>query len=64
MSTANVMVERIFDADITLVWKAITEKELMKQRYIKVKEFKTVDGLNLSFGLVRKAASHGNICAR
>ena len=49
MSTANVMVERIFDADITLVWKAITEKELMKQRYIKVKEFKTVDGFKFEF---------------
>lgn len=49
MSNKSVIVERVFDADITLVWKAITEKEIMKQWYFDVKEFKTVVGFKFEF---------------
>ncbi len=49
MSNKSIIVERVFDADITLVWKALTEKELMKQWYIEVKEFKTVVGFKFDF---------------
>lgn len=49
MSHQNVIVERVFDADITLVWKAITEKEMMKQWYIDLKEFKAVVGFKFEF---------------
>lgn len=49
MSQLNVIVERVFEANIKLVWKALTEKELMKQWYIDVKEFKTVAGFKFEF---------------
>lgn len=49
MSHQNVIVERVFDADITLVWKAITEKEMMKQWYIDLKEFKAIVGFKYEF---------------
>jgi len=49
MSNQNVIVERIFDADIKLVWKALTVKELMKEWYIEVEEFKTIVGFKFEF---------------
>jgi uncharacterized protein YndB with AHSA1/START domain len=49
MSHQNVIVERVFDADLKLVWKAITEKEMMKQWYIDLKEFKAVVGFKFEF---------------
>ena len=49
MNSKSVIIERIFDADITLVWRALTEKELMKQWYIDVEEFKTVVGFTFEF---------------
>lgn len=49
MSNQNVIVERVFDADIKLVWKALTEKELMKEWYIEVEEFKTEVGFKFEF---------------
>lgn len=49
MSSKNVIVERVFDADIKLVWKALTEKELMKEWYFDVKEFNTVVGFKFEF---------------
>lgn len=44
-----VIVERVFDADLPLIWKALTEKEIMKQWYIDVKEFKTIVGFKFEF---------------
>ncbi|MFC0604310.1 SRPBCC family protein [Winogradskyella pulchriflava] len=49
MSNSSVIVERVFDADLALVWKALTEKELMKQWYFDVEEFKTVVGFKFEF---------------
>ena len=49
MSNQSVVIERVFGADIKLVWKAITEKEIMKQWYIDLKEFKTVVGFKFDF---------------
>lgn len=49
MSDKSVIVERVFDADIALVWKALTEKEIMKQWYFDVKEFKAVVGFRFEF---------------
>jgi uncharacterized protein YndB with AHSA1/START domain len=49
MSNRNVIVERVFDADLDLVWKALTDKEIMKQWYFEVKEFETVVGFRFEF---------------
>lgn len=49
MSNKDLIVERVFDADIELVWRALTEKELMKQWYFDMEEFKTVVGFKFQF---------------
>ena len=49
MSNKNVIIEREFEVEIELMWKALTEKELMKQWYINVKEFKTIVGFKFEF---------------
>ena len=49
MSSKSVVVERVFNAEIALVWKALTEKEIMKEWYINVKEFKAVVGFKFEF---------------
>lgn len=40
---------RIFDADIALVWRALTEKELMKEWYFDLEEFSPVVGFQFAF---------------
>lgn len=49
MKEQNLVVERIFNAGRQLVWKAITEKELMKQWYFDLPEFKAVVGFKFEF---------------
>jgi len=49
MNNQSVIVERFFSADITLVWKALTEKEQMKQWYIDVTEFEAIVGFKFDF---------------
>ena len=45
----NVIVEHAFNADRPLVWRAITEKEMMKQWYFDFTEFKAVVGFKFEF---------------
>jgi uncharacterized protein YndB with AHSA1/START domain len=42
-------IERTYDAPADLVWKAITQKELMKQWYFDLKEFKAEPGFVFEF---------------
>lgn len=49
MSTQSVVIERVFDAEKNWVWKAITEKELMKLWYFDLAEFKTEVGFAYEF---------------
>ena len=49
MKKQIVIVERIFDTDKESVWRAITEKELMKQWYFNLAEFKTEPGFKFEF---------------
>jgi uncharacterized protein YndB with AHSA1/START domain len=49
MEKQNVIVERIFKAPLPLVWKALTEKELMKQWYFDLEEFKIEIGFKFQF---------------
>ena len=43
------IIERTYNAPVKLVWKAITEKELMDQWYFKLKEFKAEVGFVFEF---------------
>lgn len=49
MSEKIIIVERIFNANKKLIWSAITEKELMKQWYFDLKEFKAIVGFKFEF---------------
>jgi uncharacterized protein YndB with AHSA1/START domain len=49
MENKNVIVERNFKAPLPLVWKALTEKELMKQWYFDLEEFKIEIGFKFQF---------------
>jgi len=49
MSDKIVQVERVFSADKALVWRAITEKELMKLWYFDLAEFKATVGFSFEF---------------
>ncbi len=43
------VLERIFDAPVNLVWQAITQRELMKQWYFDLAEFKAEVGFQFEF---------------
>lgn len=47
--TTPFTIERTFNAPANLVWKAITQKELMKEWYIDLKEFKPEVGFVFEF---------------
>lgn len=48
-TTAPFIIERIYNAPVSLVWKAITDKEDMKQWYFALKEFKAQVGFEFQF---------------
>ncbi|HUH47934.1 MAG TPA: SRPBCC domain-containing protein [Arenibacter sp.] len=49
MKEHSIIIERIFKADRKLVWRAITEKDLMKKWYFDLKEFDPVVGFQFEF---------------
>ena len=49
MTNEPVIIERTFDAPIDKVWKALTNKNLMKEWYFNLAEFKPVAGFEFSF---------------
>ena len=49
MNTPPLVVERVFNAPIEKVWKAITKKEEMKQWYFDLAEFKAEVGFEFRF---------------
>jgi uncharacterized protein YndB with AHSA1/START domain len=49
METKVLVVERLFRSDIKDVWRAITEKDLMKQWYFDLAEFKAEVGFTFEF---------------
>lgn len=49
MTTQPFIIERVFDAPIEEVWRALTQKELMKEWYFDLKEFKPEVGFQFSF---------------
>ena len=49
MSSEPFVIERTFDAPIAMVWKAITDRDEMKQWYFDLAEFKPVKGFEFQF---------------
>jgi uncharacterized protein YndB with AHSA1/START domain len=49
MSTEPIIVERTFDAPVSKVWKALTDKNEMKNWYFDLQEFKAEEGFRFEF---------------
>lgn len=49
MDNQLLVIEHTFNAPITLVWRAITEKELMKKWYFDISDFKPEVGFQFQF---------------
>lgn len=63
MEEKIVEIEKVFNAPIQLVWKAITEKDLMKQWYFELNDFKAEDGFEFQFyGQGLKGEQYLHIC--
>jgi uncharacterized protein YndB with AHSA1/START domain len=63
MSNAPFTIERVYDAPVEKVWKAITDKEEMQQWYFKLDAFKAEPGFEFSFyGEGRKGEKYLHLC--
>lgn len=63
MTTKPFIIERVFDTDKLTLWKAITEKELMKLWYFDLKEFKAEVGFTFKFiGGPKDGAQYVHLC--
>jgi uncharacterized protein YndB with AHSA1/START domain len=49
MESRPVLIERVFNAPVQVVWQAITDKELMKQWYFDLADFKPEIGFEFRF---------------
>ncbi|MGZ8543937.1 MAG: SRPBCC family protein [Flavisolibacter sp.] len=49
MKNEPFVIERIYDAPIEMVWRAITDKNEMNEWYFDLTDFKAVPGFNFSF---------------
>ena len=49
MKTEPLAIEKVFNAPVSRVWKAITNKDEMKQWYLDIKEFKPEVGFEFQF---------------
>ncbi|HEU5290052.1 MAG TPA: SRPBCC domain-containing protein [Cyclobacteriaceae bacterium] len=49
MKNSSFIIERVMNAPVASVWKAITDKDAMKQWYFDLAEFKPVVGFEFSF---------------
>ena len=63
LNTKFIRLEKYFDTSPALVWKAITDKDMMKQWYFDLSEFQPVPGFQFTFaGKGHKGASYMHIC--
>ena len=62
MSNQPFVIERIFDAPVERVWKAITDKEQMKEWYFDLAEFKPEPGFEFSFEGGKDDRSYLHLC--
>jgi uncharacterized protein YndB with AHSA1/START domain len=49
LKLAPIIIERTFKAPASMIWKALTDKDEMKNWYFDIPEFKPVEGLEFSF---------------
>ncbi|HEY2727222.1 MAG TPA: SRPBCC domain-containing protein [Parafilimonas sp.] len=62
MQTQPFVIERIYNAPIEKIWKALTDKEQMKQWYFDIAEFKPEAGFEFTFTGGSKEKSYVHLC--
>ena len=63
MNNSPIVVEKVFDAPVKKVWKAITDKEQMREWYFNVDDFKPEKDFEFSFaGQGRKGEEYIHLC--
>lgn len=59
----EITISKVFDAEISLVWKAITEKELMKEWYFDLEKFEPEVGFRFEFkGGHEEGIQYNHLC--
>ncbi len=62
MKTEPFVIERTYNAPIEKVWKAITDRDQMKQWYFDIENFKPEVGLEFQFEAGEKDKSYLHLC--
>ncbi len=62
MSNEPFVIERTYNAPVEKVWKALTNKEQMKQWYFNIAEFKPEVGFEFSFDGGSKEKTYTHLC--
>ncbi|MEO0527457.1 MAG: SRPBCC domain-containing protein [Bacteroidota bacterium] len=62
MESKPLIIEQEFNAPVTLVWRAITEKELMKKWYFDISDFKPEVGNKFQFEGGEKGKRYVHLC--
>ncbi len=58
-----IVIERVYATPVSAVWKALTDKESMKQWYFEVDDFKAIPGFEFSFqGQGKEGENYLHLC--
>jgi uncharacterized protein YndB with AHSA1/START domain len=57
-----VVVERVFNAPVTRVWKALTDVEQMREWYFDLREFKAEVGFEFEFSVEHEGTTYHHLC--
>jgi uncharacterized protein YndB with AHSA1/START domain len=60
--TEAITIERIFNAPVARVWKALTEVDQMRQWYFDLREFKPEPGFEFEFVVEHEGNSYHHLC--
>ena len=58
-----VVIERIFDAPVARVWKALTDVDQMREWYFDLKEFKPQLGFEFEFVVEHEGKTYHHLCS-
>ncbi|MBS1511345.1 MAG: SRPBCC domain-containing protein [Bacteroidetes bacterium] len=63
MNNTPIIIERLYNAPVDMVWKALTDKAQMKQWYFDVDDFKPEVGFNFQFaGQGKEGEAYIHLC--
>jgi uncharacterized protein YndB with AHSA1/START domain len=58
----SVVVERVFNAPVAQVWKALTDVDQMREWYFDLKEFKPEVGFEFEFSVEHEGTTYNHLC--